>query len=1028
VTAPAAGTSTYALLTDGSTVEIRHAGPQDAAAVREMYAGMSPDSIYRRFFSVSPRAGEQEARRLCREPGPDHAALLAWLGGRLVGVASYEPTSRPGVAEIAFAVPDDMHRRGIATLLLEHLVSLARQRQLRAFIAETLWDNAAMLRVFADAGLPVQRHLSGGVVSLTFPLPGSGADESLDGYLETVARRESRADVASLRHVLRPASVAVVGVSRRPGTVGRAILRNLVTAGYRGRMYAVNPNAAALEGVPCVASVADLPEPVDLAVIAVPPPAVPGVAEECGQRGVRGLTVITAGMGREGADLLAICRRHGMRLVGPNCFGVSVPEIGLNATFAAARPAPGVAGLVVQSGGVGLALLEQLSRLGIGVSSFASVGDKYDVSVNDLLTWWAQDGVTRLAVLYVESFGSPRKFGRTARRVGRRMPVLTVVGGRSAGSPAAAGYVTAVPANSIAAVPARPGAAAPAGSIAAVPARPGAAAQAGSVAAAPARPGAAAQAGSVAAVPARPGAAAQAGSVAAVPAASLAAVPAGSVAATATPLATQAALFGQAGVIVTTSFGELTEAAAQLACQPLPAGNRVAIITNAAAGAAVLTADACADNGLHVARLSTATRDRLLRLLPQGATADGPVDTTAPVGADAFRSCLEEAAADDGVDAVLAVVVPTAVSDLCPAIATAAISKPAAAVLLGQAESVRLLMPEPAPPESPPVPTGHAPPGLPPVPTGHAPPEPPDERPPEPSAELPPATLAPQTPNGLVPGLPAYAYPESAARALGHAARYRAWRERPSGRVPELPGLRATDARELIAGFLARNPVGGQLPRDQAAALLSCYQIPVIAELPAISAEEAVQAAAELGGRVVLKAEAGDRAHKTDAGAVKLDLSTPSEVSEAYRALTGSGLPRVRVQPMIADGVDVLAGVVQEPVLGPIVIFGLGGATAEVLGGPAARLTPLTDVDADELIHAVQGAPLLLGRDGVPPVDVGALAGTLLRISRLADDLPEVTELDLNPVIARPDGVDAVDVRVVVRPAEPRDPFLRRLR
>ena len=997
MTAPAAGTSTYALLTDGRTVEIRHAGPQDAAAVREMYAGMSPDSIYRRFFSVSPRAGEQEARRLCREPGPDHAALLAWLGGRLVGVASYEPTSRPGVAEIAFAVPDDMHRRGIATLLLEHLVSLARQRQLRAFIAETLWDNAAMLRVFADAGLPVQRHLSGGVVSLTFPLPGSGADESLDGYLETVARRESRADVASLRHVLRPASVAVVGVSRRPGTVGRAILRNLVTAGYRGRMYAVNPNAAALEGVPCVASVADLPEPADLAVIAVPPPAVPGVAEECGRRGVRGLTVITAGMGREGADLLAICRRHGMRLVGPNCFGVSVPEIGLNATFAAARPASGVAGLVVQSGGVGLALLEQLSRLGIGVSSFASVGDKYDVSVNDLLTWWAQDGVTRLAVLYVESFGSPRKFGRTARRVGRRMPVLTVVGGRSAGSPAAAaGHVTAVPANSIADVPSRPATPGPAGAVAAAPAE------------------------------------------------SLAAVPAGSVAATATPLATQAALFGQAGVIVTTSFGELAEAAAQLACQPLPAGNRVAIITNAAAGAAVLTADACADNGLQVARLSAATRDRLRRLLPRGATVDGPVDTTAPVGADAFRACLEEVAADDGVDAVLAVVVPTAVSDLCPAIVTAAISKSAAAVLLGQAESVRLLMPEPAPPgrlhDLPPAPTGEAlagPPGdLPPAPGGHAPAGPPADLPPAPTVKaaakplgaLPPATPVPQTPNGLVPGLPAYAYPESAARALGHAARYRAWRERPSGRIPELPGLRATDARELIAGFLARNPVGGQLPRDQAAGLLSCYQIPVIAELPAISAEEAVRAAAELGGRVALKAEAVGRAHKTDAGPVKLDLSTPSEVSEAYRALTGSGSPRVRVQPMIADGVEVLAGVVQEPVLGPIVIFGLGGAAAEVLGGHAARLTPLTDVDADELIHAVQGAPLLLGRGGVPPVDIEVLTATLLRISRLADDLPEVSELELDPVIARPDGADVVEVRVVVRPAEPRDPFLRRLR
>ena len=435
MTAPAAGTSTYALLTDGSTVEIRHAGPQDVDAVREMHAAMSPENIYLRFFSMSAYAGEREARRVCREPGPDHEALLAWLGGRLVGVASYEATGTPGVAEIAFAVPDDMHRQGIATLLLEHLISLARRRQLRAFTADTLVENAAMLRVFTSAGLPVQRRVCDEVVELTFPLPASDADESLDSYLESVARRESRADVASLRHLLAPESVAVVGASRQPGTVGRAILHNVMKGGFGGRVYAVNPRATqtrTLDGARCVASVADLPEPVDLAVIAVPPAAVPQAAAECGRRGVRGLVVITSGLGAAGTDLLAICRRYGMRLVGPNCFGVSVPPTGLNATFAAGHPAPGVAGLVVQSGGVGIALLEQLSRLGIGISSFASVGDKYDVSSNDLLMWWAQDGVTRLAVLHVESFGSPRKFARTARRVAHQMPVLAVIGGRTA--------------------------------------------------------------------------------------------------------------------------------------------------------------------------------------------------------------------------------------------------------------------------------------------------------------------------------------------------------------------------------------------------------------------------------------------------------------------------------------------------------------------------------------------------------------------------------------------------------------------
>ena len=846
MTSPTAGTSSYGLLTDGSTVQIRAAEPGDAEAVREMHAAMSPDNVYLRFFSLSPRAAQTEAARVTREPGPDHLALLAWLGKRLVGVASYEATERPGVAEIAFAVPDDMHRRGIATLLLEHLVSLARRHGLNAFTASTLAENAAMLAVFADAGLPVRRQFADGVVELTFPLPGSRDDQTLDAYLASVASRESRADVASLSHLLRPASVAVVGASREQGSIGRAILHNIVSSGFKGAVHAVNPRAQAaqtVEGVRCVAAVGDLPESVDLAVITVPPAAVPGAAEECGRRGVRCLIVITAGLGAHGTDLLAICRRHGMRLVGPNCFGVIVPPIGLNATFAARHPAAGVAGAVVQSGGLGVALLEQMSRLGVGVSSFVSVGDKYDVSGNDLLTWLAQDGVTRLALVYLESFGNPRKFARTARRVGAHMPVLTVVGGRSAAGQRAAASHTAV---------------------------------------------------------------------------------------VATPRLTQEALFGQAGVIVTSNLGELVEASALLACQPLPAGNRVGIVSNAG-GIGVLAADACADNGLRVARVSEATERRLRELLPAGAALSGPVATNATVNGTTFRACLEQVAADEGVDAVLAVAVPTAVDDLRRAVITASLGKPVAVVLVDQAESVRLL------------PRGGGPAG---------------------------GMEAAAT---AVSGLPAYAYPEGAARALGHAARYRAWLDRQHGTVPELPGLRAADASELVAGFLASEPAGGWMPPERAAALLSCYGIPL-----------APGAAAE-----------------------------PSPSS---------------ARPGASDGVDVLIGVRQEPVFGPVVVFGLGGAAAGLLGDQAARLTPLTDADADELIGGSDVAPLLAGHDGAPSADTAALADVLLRVSRLADDLPEVAEVELNPVIALPDGVRAARARVRVSPAESRDPFLRRLR
>ena len=577
----------YALLADGSTVEIRQARPEDADDVRQMHADLSPSNSYFRFFSYSPQAPEREAQRLCRPDDDQHSALLARLDGQLVGVASYEPAGRPGVAEIAFAVSDEMHGRGVATLLLEHLVSIARQRRLTAFAAETLPDNLAMQRVFADAGLPVERQFADGLIELVMPLPGHDGGQ-LDHYLDAVAGRASRAEVASLRHLLLPESVAVIGAGRRRGSVGREILHNIVAGGFAGRIYAVNPRGHSMEGLTCLASAADLPLGIDLAVIAVPPSEVPAVAAACGRRSVHALIVITASLGGGGADLLAICRRYGMRLVGPNCFGVASTTAQLNATFAAGAPTPGSAGLVMQSGGVGIALLEHLRRLGIGVTSFASVGDKYDVSSNDMLTWWEQDEQTRLAVLYVESFGNPRGFARTARRVGRKLPVLTVIGGRSAAGQRAAASHTA---------------------------------------------------------------------------------------ASATPLVTQEALFGQAGIIATHSLGELIEAAAFLSCQALPAGRRVAIVSNAG-GAGVLAADACGDAGLTVATLGAATQRRLGRLLPAGASVAGPVDASATVSVSAFRECLETVAADDGVDAVLAIGVPTAVADLSAAILSARLGKP----------------------------------------------------------------------------------------------------------------------------------------------------------------------------------------------------------------------------------------------------------------------------------------------------------------------------------------------------------------
>jgi acyl-CoA synthetase (NDP forming)/RimJ/RimL family protein N-acetyltransferase len=898
----------YALLTDGTTVLIRQAGLQDEDAIRQMHEQMSPANTYLRFFSISALSARREAKRVSRPQDVGHYALLAWLGDQLVGVASYEPTDKPGVAEIAFAVSDHMHGRGVATLLLDHLISEARLRGVRAFTAQTLADNVAMLRVFANAGLAAHRQMAAGVIETTFPLPADEADRRLHSYLDSVAMRERFADVASLRFLLEPASVAVVGASRRPGRVGHAILRNMIDAGFRGNLYAVNPHATAVLGVAAVPSVADLPEPPDLAVLAVPPAQVTTIAEECGKRGAKALVVVTAEIDTEtGSQLLAACRRGGMRLVGPNCFGVAVPSIGLNATFTGTQPTPGSAGLVMQSGGIGIAVLDHLTRLGIGVSSFASVGDKYDVSSNDMLMWWEQDGATRLAVLYVESFGSPRRFAQTARRVGRQFPVLTVIGGRSAAGRRAATSHTA---------------------------------------------------------------------------------------AAATPLITQEALFEQAGVIATTGLGELVDTAAFFASQPMPAGNRIAIVSNAG-GAGVLAADACGDNDLQVAVLCQATQRRLRKLLPSGAVVAGPVDTSAAVSRGAFRSCLEQVAEDDGVDAVIAITVPTALGHLTPAICDTSIPKPIVAVTLDQQESARLLQPATRPAEQ--------------------------------------ADVAGELGAGSVrESIPSYLFPESAARALGHAVRYGAWRSRQEGQVPDLDGITHDEARRLVADFLAEQHGGGWLPPDQAASLLGCYGIELVRTIAAASADEAVRAAGDLGGRaVVLKADVEGLVHKTEAGAVLLDLRTETDVRRGYDQLAkrfGPDFREVLVQPMLAEGVEVLIGVAHEPVFGPLVVFGLGGVATDVLGDHAARLTPLTDVDAQQMISGIRAAPLLYGHDGGAPVDVAALADILLRISRLADEVPEIAELDLNPVIAQNDGAHPVDARIRLVPAEPQDPFLRRLR
>jgi len=890
--------SAEALLADGTTVTVRPLVPDDHEAVLRLHeARMSPDNQRLRFFAMSKRAPALTADRLCDPNRQGFLSLGAFAGELLVGVVEYDvDDQRPMVAEIAVAVADAWHHRGVATLLIEHLAHAARAAGIRFFEADALAENSAMHKVFTDLGMRVERHVRGAEVRVVVRL-----EENAEDYLAGVDERGRNADVASLTPLLEPRSIAVVGASQRTGSVGQTILLKIRRGEYCGIVWAVNPRADSIAGTPCYPSVGQLPAVPDLAVLAVPAAQVPAVAQECGEAGVRALVVLTSGLDRsQSRELLDTCRRHSMRMVGPNCLGIAQtdPAVRLDAQFGAVTAAPGSAGVAVQSGGVGIALLESLNTLGIGISSFVSLGDKYDVSGNDLLQWWEGDGRTELAVLHLESFGSPRAFSRTARRVARTMPVLTVDAGRSAAGRRGAASHTA---------------------------------------------------------------------------------------AAATSTVTRQALFAQAGITATRGIGELIEAAALLHAQHLPGtGGRIAILSNAG-GIGVLAADACADAGLTVPDLPIDLACRLLGRLPKGSSTSNPVDTTAAVTPQELATAVDVLVDSGSADAVLVCLAPTALgtdplADLIRSPGRRAC--PIALVRLDQKVPVAYLTADDG------------------------------DR------------------------LPVYADPQAAARALAHATDRARWLAQPPSAEPDPDGIDQEAAQTLVEDFLAEHPDGGWLDPTSTAALLRCYGLPLFHAQWATSERDTIEAASTLERlghhhQIALKAYWPGQVHKSDVGAVRTGLHGRDQVRLAYRDFAlrfGDRLAGVLVQPMAAPGTELFAGMVQDEVFGPLVLFGLGGTSTDLLDDRAARLAPLTVADIHILLTSPQSSPLLFGYRGAPPADLDALEDLLARLSRMACDLPQLTDVDLNPLIANRDGITCVDAKLRLEPRPVPDPYLRRLR
>ncbi|WP_426366668.1 GNAT family N-acetyltransferase [Streptomyces sp. E-08] len=956
------------VLRDGGTARIRPITADDADRLVSFYEQVSDESKYYRFFAPYPRLSAKDVHRFTHHDFVDRVGLAATVGGEFIATVRYDrindrglPASAPAdEAEVAFLVQDAHQGRGVASALLEHIAAVARERDIRRFAAEVLPANNKMIKVFTDAGYTQKRSFEDGSVRLHLDL------EPTDRSLAVQRAREQRAEARSVQRLLTPGSVAVVGAGRAPGGVGRTVLRNLLGAGFTGRVYAVNAaltGETQLDGVPAHPSVGAIGEPVDLAVVAVPAERVPEAVADCGEHGVRGLVVLSAGYAESGAAgrerqraLVRQARSYGMRIIGPNAFGIinTADDVRLNASLAPQMPAAGRIGLFTQSGAIGIALLAGLHRRGAGLSSFISAGNRADVSGNDFLQHWYDDPGTDVVLLYLESIGNPRKFTRLARRTAAVKPVVVVKGARHSGS-APPGHrvpVTRIPHATVSAL------------------------------------------------------LRQAGVIRVDTVTEL--VDAGLLlAAQPLPAGPRVAILGNSE-----SLGLLTyDACLTEGLRPL----RPLDLTTAAVPADFRDALAAA--------LADETSDAVVVTAIPWVGEDGATEFG---DGEVLAAALREAVASAPAPTKPVVVVHVEMGGLAEALAVATSTRPAAGrgAVTPVVPAVSRVQQAGAPvqPGTAPAQKATTEQAGTPVQPGTAPAQ-------KATTEQAGTPTPPATPPVQQATIPAYPAAERAVRALAEAVRYGQWRRQAAepGRVPEYEDIDETGAAALIEGVLGGDDVdarGVTLDTERAGALLARYGITVLPTLPAPTPDAAVAAARRLGYPVALKTTAPHLRHRPDLGGVRLDLAAEDQLRTAYAELTEVlGKPEELqpvVQAMVPRGVDTVVRSAIDPAVGAVLSFGLSGAASELLGDTAHRLVPATDRDAAELIRSLRTAPLLFGWRGSAPVDTPALEELLLRVSRLVDDHPEVVAVSLEPVVVAPRGLSVLGATVRLAPPPPR--------
>ncbi len=887
------------ILRDGSTATVRTTRPDDREALSAFFGSLSDQSKIQRFFGRTvPSAKMIESFCDSSKPRASLTLIVTRLAEpppRIIAAGSYIARDET-TAEVSLTVDDAFQGKGIGTLLLERLALLAVANGFRQFWAVTMLENRPMLDVFRDSGFDCRTKTDRGYVEIDLSVIPSEA---------SVARAELRDRVsttASLLPFFQPRSVAVIGASRNPANIGGRIFTALTANGFRGPIYPINPHASSIGSLTAYPSLRSLPQNVDLAVVAVSRDAVLQVIDDCAARGVRAVIVISAGFAESGdvgrelqKRLLEKIRGYGMRMVGPNCLGLlnADPAVRLNASFAPDFPPFGPVAFCSQSGALGLAIISLARERELGLSSFVSVGNKADISGNDMLQCWEEDKNTGVILLYLESFGNPRRFARIAQRVSRHKPIVAVKAGRTGAGRRAAGSHTAALAASDVAVD---------------------------------------------------------------------------------------ALFHQTGVIRAETLDEMFDIAAALSMQPLPAGRRVAILTNAG-GLGILCADACEAAGLVVQELAEPTKDHLRKFLPSSASVANPVDMIASARTDDFREASEILLGAAEVDSLIALTIHVGIADIA-AISQAVGAgvqaarkhggkdKPALTCLMDRAHAGK------------PIRAGNE-------------------------------------------QLPNYAFPESAARVLGKLSHYAEWRNQPLSVVPDFDDIQPRAARALCRRALQESGAGW-LSAEDTRNVLSSFALPLPRSGICRTAEEAAGLAQDIGFPVALKLASRQIVHKSEFGGVQLNLHDETAVVKAFGEIRDrlvkenklDAFDGVLVQPMIGGGVEVMVGVTQDPLFGPLIGFGLGGIHVEILKDVCFRVTPITDRDAAEMIQSIRGYRLLEGYRGHPPADIPAIEDLLLRVARLVEEVPEISELDLNPIIALPPGQGCliVDARIGVAP------------